>query len=233
MSVWYAIPSKRPVSDVTRCLSAWKERGYQTGVWRDHGDELVWGDMVLDGAYPGYAASVNGLCREIISIDCNAEWIVTGGDDVFPDETLRAEEIGAQCSAHFGGTFGVMQPTGDRWGEAHPPHDGTAYSDRVCGSPWMGREFCERMYGGNGPMHDAYTHMGVDEELQAVASLLGVLWQRRELIHQHEHWGRQPGGRAPEFLRDANSPAHWNRYKAIFEGRRSLGFPGHEPLVVA
>ena len=50
-------------------------------------------------------------------------------------------------------TFGVMQPTGDRWGE----RNGIATIDRIAGSPWMGREFCRRMYHGSGPMYNGST----------------------------------------------------------------------------
>lgn len=230
MSVWYAIPSKRSAAEAQRCIDAWRAQGYHVAVWRDEGDEHVNADMQLSGQYEGYAATVNTLCRFILTHDTDAEWIVTGGDDMFPDQNKRADEIADELTEHFGGTFGVMQPTGDRWGEQHPPHDGTAYSDRVCSSPWMGRDFCARMYGGQGPMHEGYHHMGVDEELQHVAIKLNVFLQRRDLIHLHEHWGRKPGGRPPEFLKEANSPEHWNNYKTMFANRKALGFPGHEPI---
>ena len=194
--------------------------------------------------------------------DPGVEWIVTGGDDTDPDPNKRAEEIAAECSEYFAKlhsgikpgdsltvesltaaiygvrcrTFGVMQPTGDRWGEnedwarAKYP-DRPAYIDRICGSPWMGREFCRRMYGGNGPMWPEYFHMFNDEELQCVAEKLGVLWQRRDLIQYHDHWGRDGfGAKAPEFLDRANSPANWDAMKTIFETRKAAGFPGHEPI---
>jgi hypothetical protein len=86
-----------------------------------------------------------------------------------------AKQIAKECTAHFGGTFGVMQPTGDRWANGS--------IDRICGSPWLGREFCTRMYHGKGPMYGGYLHMFGDEELQHVATRLGVLWQRRDLTH--------------------------------------------------
>lgn len=128
--------------------------------------------------------------------------------------------------------FGVMQPTGDRWGDAQG-----AYIDRVAGSPWIGREFARRMYGGSGPYWPEYFHMGVDEELQAVATKLGVFWQRPDLTHYHAHWGRpRPGermgqvDRMPAFLAEANSPEHWRKYKALFSKRQAAGFPGHEPI---
>ena len=162
----------------------------------------------------------------IIKSDPAAHWIVTGGDDVLPDPNHTAQEIGLQCLEHFGGTFGVMQPTGDRWGE-----DGTglAASDRLCYSPFMGREFCRRMYGGSGPLFSGYVHMFVDEELQEVALKLDCLWQRRDLIHKHEHWARD-GGEMPRFLYRANTREHWDQFQSLFQRRKASGFPGHEPI---
>jgi hypothetical protein len=132
-----------------------------------------------------------------------------------------------------------MQSTGDRWGDTarsrqqFGEHRG-AYIDRVAGSPWIGREFARRMYGGNGPYWPKYTHQFVDEELQEVAIKMGCFWQRRDLIHLHEHWGReqmQEGGyRVPPHLLEANSPQHWRKYKQLFESRKAAGFPGHEPI---
>lgn len=108
---------------------------------------------------------------------------------------------------------------------------GSAYIDRVAGSPWLGREWCERINGGQGPLWPEYTHMFVDEEVQAVAEKLGVFWQRPDLIHPHEHWGKT-AQRPPEFLREVNSPAHWKRYGDLFARRKAQGFPGCMPLPV-
>lgn len=136
----------------------------------------------------------------------------------------------------FGGTFGVMQPTGDRWGDDAASRkrfgeDRGAYIDRVAGSAWIGREFVRRTYGGNGPMWPEYFHMFNDEELQQVAEKLGVFWQRRDLTHFHQHCQReevigQGHGPRPEFLEKAYSRENWNAMKAIYESRKAAGFPG-------
>ncbi len=101
----------------------------------------------------------------------------------------------------------------------------------------MGREFCLRVNQGNGPLWPEYFHMGCDEELQAVATKLGVFWQRPDLIHLHKHWGRAregerlaPRERMPKFLEKANSAEEWNKYKKLFAERQAAGFPGSEPL---
>jgi len=248
VSIWLAIPSKRPVEEAEKCLKEWRERGYKIAVWRDMFDSKVKCDIgMTSGVYPGYAQAVNSLCCDILSRDPQAEWIVAAGDDTLPDPNHSAEEIARECSLRFceysdpfnpesrvfTGTFGVMQPTGDRdFGDAQGP-----YIDRVAGSPWIGREFARRMYGGNGPYWPEYTHMGVDEEIQAVAIKYGVFWQRPDLIHYHDHWGRPRKGekmgmadRMPDFLAKANSPEEWKRYKAIYAARKAAGFPGSEPI---
>lgn len=175
MNIWFAVPSKRSPEEAETCLSKWREMGYKIALWRDVGDPEIPCDLLLVGEYKGYHNAVNALCREILARDPDAEWIVTGGDDMEPDPNKRAEVIAAECTEHFGGTFGVMQPTGDitAWSESHV--------DRICGSPWMGREFCRRMYGGNGPFWHSYYHMYGDEEMHEVCKSLGLLWNRSDL----------------------------------------------------
>jgi hypothetical protein len=262
MSVWYCIPSKRPPEEAEKCLKLWRERGYKIALWSDTRQDAEakrpdwWQANSTDyhgstDTYPGYASAVNHLVRCVLEFDHEAEWLVTGGDDIEPDANHSAEEIARECSEYFwhyfdaehrlptltieqATTFGVMQPTGDRYGadERHLGERGSAYIDRVCGSPWMGREFCRRMYQGNGPLFEGYFHMGEDEELQAVATKLGVLWQRPDLIHFHRHWARKNKDRAdmPKFLERANSAEEWQKYKQIFAERKTAGFPGSEPL---
>ncbi len=261
MSVYYCVPAKRPLAEST--LPMWRERGYRVAAWLDDSNDggllgacnLVMPDFIRDSKpYPGYASAVNILVLEVLRSDPRCEWIVTGGDDVLPDPNHTPEEIARECSEYFGGqegqvigvggsmteraswyrTFGVMQPTGDRWGD-HEPHlgqPGSSYIDRVCGSPWMGREWCLRINQGHGPLWPEYYHMGEDEELQAVSTKLGVLWQRRDLTHYHRHWARarKDASDMPEFLKRANSGEHWREYKKLLGERQAAGFPGSEPL---
>jgi len=248
MSVWYAIPSARPPEEAAKVLNLWLERGYKIALRRDQNDWPYVGALVSYGAYRGYPAEVNALCRMILQVDPEAEWIVTGGDDVEPDPNKSADEIAVECEAEFyerharefrwiNGerdpekvrTFGVMQPTGD-------PFAGNCIT-RICGSPWMGREFCRRMYGGRGPFCEEYRHMFPDEELQEIAIKLGVFWQRPDLTHYHHHFtrigndavydARRP---VPSFLKEANSPEHWKTFQNLFFQRKATGFPGHEPI---
>lgn len=266
MSVWFVIPSKRPVAEARPCFEAWSKMGYRIAMARQRADGIVDGDYTHDplvmevSGYRGWARSVNLLVGIVMARHPEAEWFVTGGDDYFPDPTKRAEEIAQECSAYFARlhagpeaaagvdlsdkrlaaacdgllrrTFGVMQPTGDRWGE----RNGIATIDRIAGSPWMGREFCRRMYHGSGPMYNGYYHNFADEELQCVAEKLGVFWQRRDLTQEHRHWARPRGDwrDAPDWAHKINNPqfSDWDKSKALFAARKAAGFPGHEPLEI-
>ena len=242
MSVWVVAPSARPAAEVDKRFDLWRAQGYKVALWRDVGSEPVKADEVfldVTGPYPGYAVTANTMLLSLLQSDPSADWFVVAADDIDPDLAHTADRIAAQCSQDFRGTLGVMQPIGDRWGEFEPcavaayPEGRRAYIERVAGSPWIGREFAERAYGGRGPYWPEYRHMFVDEELQAVAEKLGVFRQGRDLIHYHDHWSRRRGGNPadmPAFLAVANSPEHWKASKAIFEARKAAGFPGSELL---
>lgn len=224
-------------------------QGYKIALWCDHTNDLTppWAivhgcaDYVTGfGKYPGYAVAVNQLITEVMLKDPQAEWFVIGGDDVEPDPNHTAQEIADSCTKHFGVacssvtdcscTFGVMQPTGDRFAEGS--------IDRICGSAWLGREFCRRINQGRGPLWPEYVHNFVDEELQNVAIKYGIFQQRPDLIHLHRHFQREsdklnsPAVARPtlEHLKAAFSPEGWGPYKAIFDRRKAQGFPGSEPI---
>lgn len=279
MSVWLCMPSKRPLERIEPLLRLWRNAGYSVAIQRDPEDiAVMYANVIFRRPYAGYAEAVNYIAGQVLMMEPDAEWIVCAGDDTEPDAAHSAEELSIECKMHFYNpnlkaegppqplrpqgsnlwteTFGVMQPTGDRWGEHRNTHQFTArpgqgqqmcsqcgrfqenvihsvgaYIDRVAGSPWMGREFCLRVNQGRGPLWPEYFHIGCDEELQAVAKRLGVFWQRPDLIHLHRHWGRDAGkSNMPEFLKRANSTEEWNAYKKLFTEREAKGFPGSEPL---
>lgn len=228
MNVWFAVPSKRPLMEAERALSRWRLAGYKIALLRDRGDapHPEASLLVVVDTYPGYSPSVNRLVKAILETDSDASFIVTGGDDTFPDPNHAPEAIAQECTEHFGGTFGVMQPIGDPF---------AGYSiERIAGSPWMGREFCERINQGSGPMWPEYYHMYNDEELLNVATKHGVYWMRPDLTHYHEHWSRHGDvalpRQAPTFLKYANSRENWDRMRAIYETRKAADFPGSAPL---
>lgn len=255
MSVWLCIPSKRPLHEVGEVLAAWKECGYKIALTREavDGRPSVANVCLPVYEYQGWARSTNLLIATVMAADRDAEWFIGGGDDYWPDPTKTADDIAEECLMHFAeaarersgglpwmgtahlkelGLFGVMQPTGDRWMDRG---DGQgAVIDRIAGSPWMGREFCRRMYHGSGPMYNGYYHNFADEELQNVAQQLGVFWQRRDLTQEHRHWARPRGDwrDAPDWARKINDPqqSDWERSKALFAKRKAAGFLGSEPL---
>jgi hypothetical protein len=252
MSVWFVIPSIRPNGGT---IPIWREMGYKVAVLRQ-GEPIDCEVQIPTGEYRGWAPSVNILAKWVVEHDEYAEWIVTGGDDYLPEVNYNAGEIGEQCWQHFvklmtlrgegpyDSTFGVMQPTGDRWGDTPAARkqygeNRGAYIDRIAGSPWFGREWVKRAYGGNGPMFGGYRHMYADEELLEVATKLGVYWPRRDLIQLHKHWGRKPGDEfatmadCPDFLLPVNSAQHWHESQKLFTERKAAGWPGHEPLLTS
>lgn len=233
MKAWLCIPSARDEKDST--IGLWRDAGYGVALFRNVGASPVLAHLVSTGDYPGYATAVNRLVGEVLQRDPECSWVVAGGDDVCPDPNHSPAELTNQLTEHFAGTFGVCQFTGDRFAGGS--------IDRIAGSPWIGRDFAERMYGGNGPLYFEYTHMWVDEELQHVAIKYGVFWQRPDLIHLHRHFQRESDAldspalpvdgvkiKRPHFLEEANTDAHWTKYKGIYLNRKQRGFPGSEPL---
>jgi hypothetical protein len=147
-SVVYAIPVAASVADAAgQCFEKWQHMGYRTAALID-GDAPAPPNadgIIRVDEYPGYGGSVNELCRHLTDFD----WVVTGGHDTFPADK-PAQVIAAELTAHFGGTFGVMQPTGDLFNDSCINH--------FCGSPWMGREFRRRANAGKGPYWPDYQH---------------------------------------------------------------------------
>lgn len=215
--VWICLPSARTDGGT---IPLFQKAGYRVSVWRDPGKPIP-ADICICQPYPGFALAANAVIHAAMLADPEAQWLVNVGDDIDPDPH-DPEQIARECTEHFGGTFGVMQPVGDKWL--------TSNIEKICGSPWMGREFCQRAYGGKGPFWKEYWHMHVDEELLCVTIKLGVLWQRKDLLHYHHHWMRETPNDPPAFLARANSGEHWNESREIFRTRKSAGFPGHEPL---
>ncbi len=237
---WYCIPSARPVAEVAPVVAKWKAMGYGVALQRDdysRGDCFEDHIDVGDGSwlchvrpYLGYAEAVNFLAAEVLRDHPEVDWIVCGGDDTYPDPNKHADIIAAECSEAFAttwniSTFGVMQPTGDRW------NDGLGIIiDRIAGSPWLGREWCRRANGGRGPLWPEFQHQFVDEHLQNYAQHLGVFLQRPDLTHYHAHAQRDGMSPAPPHMAQWNTQAHWRESKAIFERLKAGNFEECKPI---
>lgn len=217
---WYLMPSANP-GNAARCTRAWRERGYRVAILedrvpvadaaRDAGADAI----VRAATYPGWAASIHRLFREVVPGDVPV--IVAGGDDLFPDDTHDADAIAASFLERFPDTLGVMQPVGDDF-------EATA---TICGSPWIGRAWMERMYGGTGGLCEAYHQQFADEELFWVARCADRLWLRSDLAQRHEHF-RRLGRPAPAYW-VASAAAHEERDCLTFVARSRAGFPGAAP----
>lgn len=217
-------------------------------------DPIAADHLIRTAEYHGWGASINTLVSEVMVIDTHADWFVGGGDDTDPDPSKLAEEIALDCREEFGlrnqaaivngtmpvklglsqwqyWTFAVMQPTGDRfgadevWAQSRFPNE-PAYIDRICGSPWLGTEFCRRAHGGVGPFHPEFFHMFADEALQEYAKMLGVLWQRRDLIHFHDHCRRDGVQRTPDFAAATGiyDRPEWDKGQALLNWLKSEKF---------
>jgi hypothetical protein len=225
---WLSIPSARPLEDIIGTLARWSAQGYGIAIWRDKNDDVVkllqsqYGNgrtlaLVGSGEYPGYAVAINALTKAVFNLDPTALFCVAGGDDTLPAPELKADEIVEQLLAHFGGTFGVMQPTGDRW-------EGGCI-DTIAGSPFLGRDWCRRANAGAGPYAPQFTHMFSDEALKYSAEKEGVYLMRRDLTHHHNHFKRV-GDVAhelppPPHLFWCNTSKHWNLMETHFKNYKS------------
>lgn len=218
MNIVYAIPTINP----DRCgetFAKWRAMGYRTAA-------LVSGDIaspanadvvLRQSLWMGWPRAVNTLCAAFP----DADWLITGGDDITADPNRRAEEIAFACNLHFAGTFGVMQPSGDAYG---------ALRDKSAAvSPWLGREFRERVNAGNGPLWPSYYHWWADTELKEVAERLGCLWWRDDLNQYHDHYLRRLEP-TPDYFADKGEKCAADREH--FKTRLAAGFPGHQPLVL-
>ena len=240
MSVWVCTPSARPVEHVREWAKPLRERGYKIALWRDSMD-LPYGivDYIKAGEYPGFACATNELIADVSSVR-SCDWFVVLTDDTQPDLNHTADEIAAQCTEHFKGTFGVMQPTGDRWCDTpnHPdPAMRTARIERIAGSPWLGLEWCLRSNQGRGALYPEFKHMFVDEALWNVARKCGVYWQRQDLIHLHQHALRPTAAKpfptsadVPDFARKWYTAEHWQEAEALFKRLRDEDWAPCMPL---
>ncbi len=216
--VWFAIPS----ASVARCrehLPAWREQGYRVAVLqgRERGeipaDITVWSDT-----YNGWPDAVNFLCASVVPR--RAAIVVTGGDDMLPDPHQSAEQVAGQFFERFPDGFGVMQPQGDA----------LLGSRFFCGSPWLGRGWMDRAYGGRGPLPVGYRHNWADNELYWVARCLGRLWERPDLTQYHHHFSRGTQ-EAPEYW-SASATNNDRHDVQLFLARAWQRFPDHQPLAV-
>lgn len=196
----------------------WRSKGYSLGLYVDPGCDHPC-DLLIRGAYPGVWNAWNALARAAVA--SGADVCVLAGDDMLCDPQKTAEEIGSEYLDRWPDGFGVMQPCGDPQGS---DESGRSAAARICGSPWVGKEWIKRAYLGNGPVNGKYGAFYADEELKYIAERSGRLWMRQDLIQFHMHWSFS-GGLTKQPYHERNSNLHWKNDKSIFEFQKANGFP--------
>lgn len=211
----FAIPvSPQDADKATATFQKWMNMGYDTAcLVYETPFPTNYIHLLLSSPYKGWPWAVNELCRML----ANYDWIITGGADIYPDPIKRADEIADECYAHFNGTLGVMQPSADKYGAIE--------TSSAAVSPWLGREFRNRVNGGTGPMCELYGHYYADGELMHVAQRLGTFWWRNDLNQYHDHYGRK-NEPLPEHLKFWSARSGDDRN--VFETRIRKNFPGHQ-----
>ena len=222
MNVFACFPSAR-VERAQVCRDNWRAKGYKIGIFFDKGKPICDADFVLEGKYKGYPLAANKLAQYAV-IAHDADIVVLMGDDMTPDPTVNAEQIGQEYFKRFPDGYGVMQPIGDLQGM---DQEGRPAAARICGSGWYGRGWIERAYQGMGPVWSNYKHFYFDEEVQIIAQSQGAYWQRPELTQKHFHhsWGWMPRQDYHE-----TAQKHWLTDQALFGKRKAEGFPFSESL---
>jgi len=209
--IWAVWPTVSPERS-RPMIQKWHEMGYKVAVLVNpphvHTDLPEADRVIVQDRWQGFPVAVNALCAE-----APGNVVVVVGDDVYPDSTSTAQEIGQAFILRFPDLFGVMQPTGDQYG----------MWDKCAISPWIGRRFITDAYGGGGPYWPGYFHYWSDHELQIVAEKMGVFQRRPDITQYHDHWQRKHETR-PSHLVPARK--HHEQDKTLFHTRQSAGFPG-------
>jgi FkbM family methyltransferase len=184
----FAIPvAESCVDQASETFKKWRDLGYLTCALIEHKREPSNCLPMHMREYVNWGWAVNRLCEAAFNILC-VDWVVTGGHDNYPDPRFTADQIAAMCNEHFSGTYGVMQPAGDKYGEG-------IIKRTSCVSPWIGAEYARRH-----PLHEGYTHFYADTELKEVAEMHGVpvVERRHQSVSRPLDQERRKSAGAPE-----------------------------------
>lgn len=202
-------------------ISKWRMRGYNTGLFIDRGSEMAssaqTADLLISTQYPGVWRAWNILAKAAVGL--GAEVCVLAGDDMDPDPRLTGPEIMKEYKDHFPHLDGVMQPCGDPQGK---DGSGVPAAARICGSPWVGKEWINYSYLFDGPVNANYQAFYADEELLHYVKRKDRLWMRPDLTQFHHHWS---WGHLPRQDYHFRNQLLWQKDKDLFEQRQKAGFP--------
>lgn len=205
-------------------LDRWRQMGYYPVVLLD-GDDLNEQDLggppmlvsrpFLPQCWPGYPSAINAMLASALQDFPAARVFVIGGEDMHPEPRVKAATLAELFLSYFRDTFGVMQPTGDPYGNTL----------NICGSPWVGRALAEAACANGGVFHPGYWHYYADQELHDVLALRGLLQKQSKITQYHAHWGRSQNPQRPPHLHRAGEQERED--KALFERRKAERFPGY------
>lgn len=221
-TIWLGMPSAN-IEMARKTFPVWRHFEYKIAVicpdkLKSEYEPIV--DLLFTesevGGYQGWPKSVNFISNKLKNVDV----VIAAGDDMFPDKNFTAYDLRRQFFDHFKGTFGVMQPYGDKFGSMACPE-----CEQICGSAWLGKDFRNKINRGKGPMWEEYWHMYADTELYQVAKKHNCLLVRDDLVQYHEHRLRGTHGFVPKIPAGNTAKA-----KEIYDRRKSQNFPGTEPL---
>lgn len=216
IEVWVLMPVAKKAR-AQEAYERWTKRGYRMIFFQDKGT-LPWtsAPTIVDD-YNGVWKATNALAYQ--AFRAGADVCLFAGDDMDPDPNFTAQEIAQQYVDRFPDGYGIMQPCGDIQGM---DSSGKPAAARIAGSPWFGRGWARKAYGGRGPTLGDYYHFYGDEDLACVAEKNKVMWWRPDLTQLHRHWtwgwmDRQDYHKRNEW--------HWNSDHALFDKRKAEGFP--------
>lgn len=218
--VWLTLPSAN-IGMAKKTFPVWRSKGYKIAAIVPDKFKIEYSSltdiMILEsqiGEYQGWPKAVNHLSKLLINYDIT----IAAGDDMYPDPNYEAYQLHLQFVRHFGGTFGVMQPYGDKFGSM-----GCETCEQICGSAWLGKEFRQKINKGNGPLWEEYWHMWADTELYQVATKYNCLWIRGDLTQYHEHRLRKSHNFQPTI-----PTGNTKKAQQLYETRKKMNFPGTE-----
>ena len=211
LDIWCCWPTVN-IEKSREMIDVWHEQNYKVAVLVNpphiNVDLLEADQVIVQNEWQGFSIAANILCKEV-----PGDIVVVVGDDIYPDKEHTPQEIGGAFQKKFPDLFGIMQPTGDKFGCTH----------KCAVSPWIGRMFIEKSYNGHGPFWEEYFHYFSDQELQEYATKLGTFYQREDLVQYHDHWQRKEEPRRPGYLLEAKK--RWHKDKQTFDQRMVKGFP--------
>jgi hypothetical protein len=213
MIIWAVIPSTDPAR-ANEMSERWSARGYRTCLVINK--ELVPPSMkssmrahqvFLVGGYEGWFRTMN-FCCGVLFTQGQADVVVCSSDRILPSETGTAHEIATAFALKFPGGVGVMQPT----------KHGCPKDDLQ--SPWIGKPFWYKTYGGRGPFYERYFQYFGNRELYAVAQRMGALWEHEGIAQP-----RIPQD-APDFYQKHNRAEYFDKDASTFKEREAENFIG-------